>query len=150
MDSIENFRGRYEFLSNFYRHTIVGAGGIPYTTNEAAFQAAKTTNLLERCLIAAAPRPEEAKRRGRLITLRPDWDDSGRHIVMRAVLRAKFADPNLSRQLLATGAARLVEGNRWHDDFWGDCRCGQARCARPGRNFLGRYLTQLRTELANR
>ncbi|RSN60523.1 DUF1768 domain-containing protein [Amycolatopsis sp. WAC 04182] len=149
MDSIEKFRGRYEFMSNFYRHTIVGTGGIPYPTNEAAFQAAKTPNLLERCLIASAPTPREAKRRGRLVSLRAGWNDTGRHVVMRAVLRAKFADPELSRLLLATGDARLVEGNRWHDQFWGDCRCGRAACARPGRNFLGRYLMELRTELAN-
>ncbi|WP_410585444.1 NADAR family protein [Amycolatopsis sp. lyj-108] len=149
MHTIEEFRGKYAFLSSFYRHTIVGAGGIPYRWNEAGYHAGKTRNLLERCLIAAAPTPSEAKRRGRLVTLRSDWNETHRHVVMRAVLRAKFADPNLSRQLLATGDAHLVEGNRWHDQFWGDCRCGRAVCARPGKNFLGRYLMQLRTELAN-
>lgn len=150
MDRIEDFRGHYSFLSNFYRHTIVGAGGIPYPTNEAAFQAAKTTDLLERYLIAAAPTPREAKRRGRAVTLRPGWDERGRHVVMRAVLRAKFADPGLSRKLLQTGDCLLVEGNRWHDQVFGDCRCGRRACALPGENFLGRYLMEVRKELASR
>ena len=46
---------------------------------------------------------------------------------------------------LATGGAVLVEGNTWHDNYWGCCTC--SRCAgRRGRNNLGRLLMKLRAE----
>jgi len=148
MTSIENFRGEHRFLSNFSESLIRGAGDICYPTAEAAFQGGKTRDMGARAKIAAAPTPEEAKRLGRRVRLIPDWDEH-RHVVMRAVLRAKFADPDLGRRLLDTGDAELVEGNRWHDQFWGCCRCGtRPLCADPGENWLGRHLMALRSDLA--
>ena len=42
------------------------------------------------------------------------------------------------------------EVDNWVDDNdWGDCRCGRARCATPGKNWLGRYLMDLRATLAD-
>ena len=40
---IDNFRGKYYFLSNFY-NAPVEYEGILYTNNEAAFQSAKLKN----------------------------------------------------------------------------------------------------------
>jgi len=37
---------------------------------------------------------------------------------MRAVLAAKFSDPDLRARLVATGSAELVEENTWGDRFW--------------------------------
>jgi hypothetical protein len=68
---------------------------------------------------------------------------------MDRALRAKFAPGSrLAERLVATGTAFLVEGNRWCDNHWGDCRCGRTRCAQPGLNVLGRMLMALRRELA--
>lgn len=149
MARIERFAGEYYFLSMFYRHEIRGANGLVYPSGEAAFHGGKNSDPKIRAWIAAAPTPREAKRRGRLVPLRPDWDEH-RHVVMRAVLNAKFADLNLANRLLATGDAALVEGNYWHDQYWGCCRCGRPACAEPGENWLGRHLTDLRDELAAR
>jgi ribA/ribD-fused uncharacterized protein len=149
MSRIERFAGEYRFLSNFYPHPIRGAHGLVYPTAEAAFHGGKTTIPSARAWIAAAPTPSVAKSRGRLVALRPDWDQH-RHVVMRAVLTAKFTDPHLANRLLATGDAVLIEGNSWHDQYWGCCRCGRPACAAPGKNWLGRYLMELRDEPAAR
>ncbi|HET6285771.1 MAG TPA: NADAR family protein [Amycolatopsis sp.] len=149
MERIEEFRGRYWFLSNFYplAQPIQGARGLLYPTSEAAFQGGKTNDPRERARIAAAPEPRIAKQLGRRVRLIDGWNEK-RHGVMRAVLRAKFSDPALAGLLAATGDAYLKETTTWHDNDWGCCRCGQAKCAEPGKNWLGLYLMDLRTELA--
>jgi ribA/ribD-fused uncharacterized protein len=145
-ETITRFSSGEEFLSNFSAHPVHW-DGITYRTAEAAFQAGKTLDPTERARIAAAPTPAAAKRIGQTLTLRPGWDDKGRHEVMRHVLAAKFTVPDLAARLLATGTTLLVEGNTWCDQFWGCCTCPHHR-AIPGRNWLGRYLMQLRTGLA--
>jgi predicted NAD-dependent protein-ADP-ribosyltransferase YbiA (DUF1768 family) len=62
---------------------------------------------------------------------------------MLTLLREKFRDWNLRDRLLNTGDAILIEGNTWHDTYWGHCIC--PRC-HGGANFLGILLTQVRTE----
>jgi predicted NAD-dependent protein-ADP-ribosyltransferase YbiA (DUF1768 family) len=74
---------------------VIGSGGIRYPTVEAAFQAGKTCDQETKLWIAQARTPEKAKRRSRAVSLVPGWDDNLRHVVMRAVLAAKFADPEL-------------------------------------------------------
>jgi hypothetical protein len=145
---IDSFRGEYWFLSMFSPVLIIGANNLAYRSGEAAFHGGKTSDPQIRAWIAAAPTPLEAKRRGRSrkVALRSDWD-SHRHVVMRAVLRQKFSRPELAELLVKTGDAELIEGNTWHDNDWGDCRCGRPACERPGENFLGRYLMELRSEL---
>lgn len=143
---ITRFAGRWAFLSNFHPAPLVWEQ-IEYPTSEHAFNAGKSLRMDERLWIAAAPTPGEAKRRGRSVHLRPCWDERVRYQVMAEVLRAKFADPQLAAQLLATGDATLVEGVTWHDQCWADCLCGRPQCARPGENHLGRLLMDLRAEL---
>jgi ribA/ribD-fused uncharacterized protein len=145
---IGQFRGAWEFLSNFYRSPLTWEG-IEYPTAEHAFQAGKTTSKADRRRVAAAGSPGEAKGRGRSLSLRPGWDERVRFEVMAAVLRAKFAHSDLHNRLLATGESELVEGNTWHDQVWGNCLCGSPACATPGQNHLGRLLVELRHELIN-
>ena len=100
-----------------------------------------------RLIIRNCSTPGAAKRMGRSIHLRADWD-AVRIDVMLTLLRAKFSIPTLAARLLDTGDAELVEGNTWHDNFWGDCHC--ARCAGiPGQNWLGAGLMVVRSELLN-
>lgn len=137
--TIDAFRGDYFFLSNF-SCSVVSFWDWSYPTVEHAFQAAKTTSLQMRAIIGTAPTPGEAKRLGRGVELRPDWE--GLKIpLMEHLLRQKFApnSPNAGR-LLATGDARLVEGNTWGDTFWGVC-------GGHGENWLGRLLMKVRTDL---
>jgi ribA/ribD-fused uncharacterized protein len=147
---IREFRGRWAFLSNFHPSPLVWEG-IQYPTAEHAFNAGKTVDLGQRAWVAAAPTPREAKRRGRTVALRPWWDAEVRFEVMAEVLEAKFGGhPGRVHALLATGDALLVEGNTWHDNTWGDCRCGRQVCIDPGRNALGVLLMGLRSDLVQK
>lgn len=148
--AIDRFAGRWGFLSNFHPSPLAWEG-LVYPTAEHAFQAGKVPAEVDtvRRWVAAAETPAQAKRRGRQVPLRPDWD-TVRLEVMASVLRAKFtANPDRQAQLATTGDHLLVEGNTWHDQFWGDCRCTRSVCRPAGANHLGRLLMNLRTELRN-
>lgn len=141
---IVEFDGENEFLSNFY-HSPIFYEGIVYPTNEHFFQAMKTLDPEERKKIAAADTPGQAKRMGRSVTLRPDWERI-KVDVMRTGLMLKFTDAALAKKLLDTGDEELVEGNWWHDQTWGSCFCAD-HCRTPGRNLLGMLLMELRKDL---
>ena len=140
---INCFDGKYAFLSNFYESPC-DFEGILYTTVEHAFQAAKTLDRNERLKIAVAETPGKAKRMGRSVTLRPDWEEI-KIDVMRQCLHSKFKDPDLVFALLDTGDEELVEGNTWHDNCWGNCTCEQC-VNKPGENKLGKLLMEIRKE----
>jgi ribA/ribD-fused uncharacterized protein len=138
---IDNFDGEFAFLSNFYPSPVAYEGA-QYPTIEHAFQAAKTLDQTERERVRLAATPGNAKRIGRRVHLREDWEEI-KVDVMRSLLAAKFSDERLKQNLLATRDATLVEGNTWHDNYWGDCRCD--RCGkRNGANMLGNLLMQVR------
>lgn len=145
----ELFRGELAFLSNFHEQGFYcEALSREVPTSEHAFMALKTVDPAQQAHILEAATPGEAKRRGRGVTLRPDWDAGARVWAMRTVLDSKFAVPDLRERLLATGTTKLVEVNEWHDQFWGDCWC-PSHVGNPGVNMLGELLMSLRTELRN-
>ena len=65
---------------------------------------------------------------------------------MQRGLREKFKDPELREMLLDTGDEELVEGNFWHDLWWGDCGCKKCKDV-PGKNILGKLLMELREKI---
>ena len=138
IDVIDKFRGDYAALSNF-APAQVWLEGRPYRSVEHAYQAAKTLDIYERARVRLAATPREARRIGRSVALRPDWDCS-RLGVMRRLLVQKFAQANFAEILLGTGDAELIEGNDWGDVFWGVCQ-GE------GKNYLGRMLMDIRVEI---
>ena len=142
---IKNFEGEYAFLSNFYFSPMI-IDNVVYTTNEHFFQAMKSFNPKERQAITLAPTPGKAKRLGRKVSLRKDWEDI-KEEVMLIGLRHKFSNPDLRRKLLATGNEELIEGTTWHDNYWGICNC--EACGGQGKNRLGKLLMQVRKELAD-
>jgi ribA/ribD-fused uncharacterized protein len=137
------FNGKYRFLSNFYP-SVVEFEGIVYPTVEHAYQAAKTLDQETRRQIAQAFSAAVAKKTGRTIYLREDWDDVKDSIMLR-LLRKKFRNDGLAGLLLDTGDLELVEYNYWHDRYWGVCEC--AGCGSVGKNMLGQFLMQVREEL---
>lgn len=140
MKTVAEFKGKYSFLSNFYPAPVVYEGH-QYPSVEHAYQAAKTPNISERFAIRDCPTPAMAKRRGRTVRKRADWEKV-KVSVMLELLRFKFiAHANFAEKLLATGDDELVEGNWWGDTFWGVCN-GE------GQNQLGLLLMQVRSELA--
>lgn len=144
---INRFNNAYAFLSNFY-HCRIEYDGAVFPTVENAFQAAKYVENNKPAVYQefASITPGEAKRRGRKLPLRRNWDNI-RLSIMEELLRNKFADAVLKQRLLATGNHELVEGNHWHDNFWGSCTCD--RCRNKGQNQLGKLLMKLRSEYRN-
>ena len=138
---INCFDGKWAFLSNFYWNEIEHEG-IVYPTNEHFFQAMKTLDNDERRQIANCLTPGQAKRMGRRVALRSDWE-SVKEDVMFLGLCLKFADEQLADWLLETGDEELVEGTTWHDNEWGNCSC--SKCANiKGKNKLGKSLMKIR------
>jgi ribA/ribD-fused uncharacterized protein len=136
---IQAFTGDHDFLSNFF-YAAVHWEGVEYPTVEHAFQAAKTDIASERRAIRECSSPSQAKRLGRRVELRDDWE-SVKVSIMESIVREKFtAHAELRAKLLATGDRRLVEGNTWNDTFWGVCRG-------HGKNHLGKILMRVRAEL---
>lgn len=112
--SISEFRGEYYFLSNFYSAPVT-YNGMCFENNEAAFQAAKCPErMTEFCRL----NPSEAKRLGRRVKLRGDWE-AVKDAVMYEICKAKFSqNPDLADKLVATKDAELIEGNTWGDRIW--------------------------------
>ena len=138
---IDSFQGPYRFLSNFWPAEIVFED-VTYPSVEHAYQAAKTLDIGERKRIANLPTASEAKKEGRKLTKRADWEQVKFH-VMEECVRYKFTHhAELKAQLLATGQAELIEGNDWGDKIWGVYQ-GE------GENRLGKILMKIREELRN-
>jgi ribA/ribD-fused uncharacterized protein len=139
--SIKSFTGQFAWLSNFYTSVIL-IDELTYPTVEHAFQAAKTLNLIEREAIRDARSPGVAKRMGRHVQLRTNWETI-KFDVMKNCLRAKFSVEPLRQLLLDTDNAHLEEGNTWGDTCWGTVNG-------HGANYLGRLLMEVRTELRSK
>lgn len=138
MKTIDSFNGPNRFLSNFWS-CCIAFDGHTYRTVEHAFQAAKTLDEDERRRIRNEHDAAGAKRLGKRVELREDWE-SIKVDVMRTLLRQKFGTDPLRSRLLRTGKAKLVEGNWWGDKFWGVCDG-------KGENHLGLLLMEIREEL---
>jgi ribA/ribD-fused uncharacterized protein len=144
METINSFSNEYQFLSNFYI-ADTEYEGIIYRSSEAAFQAAKTTDVAIRQEFAGLS-SAQAKLRGRTLKLREDWEII-KDQVMYDIVKDKFTrNPYLKSLLLQTNDALLIEGNWWHDNYWGDCSCDKCK-DKQGLNVLGVILMRVREEL---
>jgi hypothetical protein len=140
---IDGFFDEFRWLSNFHLCEIPYHRFI-YPSSENAFQAEKTI-LLSRRIPFTTCSPNEAKKEGRRLILRKGWENI-KLSRMEQILRIKFAIPELKEKLIATGNAGLIEGNYWHDNFWGDCRCYKCEDF-EGENQLGILLMKIRGEI---
>ncbi len=137
----EGFRDKLGFLSNFYSIAILYKNN-RYRSAEHAYQAAKTISEEDRIFVAAATNPGEAKRRGRKIVIREDWEDV-KWKIMWDIVYCKFDQhPNLQEKLLLTNDIKLVEFNTWHDTYYGCCTCNKHNGT--GENVLGKILMSVR------
>lgn len=147
------FKGKYNFLSNFYPCKIEYQG-ITYNSVETYYVAMKCNNdqMIDgryytsadfRELVANMA-PGKAKQLGKVIKIRSDWDEK-RLGFMEWGLHEKFKIEELKEMLLSTGDVAIIEGNYWHDNFYGQCTC--EKCFGKGENNLGKLLMQIRSEL---
>ena len=133
---IDGFRGEFYFLSNFYPCKVT-YNGVAFKNSEAAFQAAKCWSRVEEFTHLNA---SDAKKLGREVEMREDWEIV-KNRIMHDVVLAKFSQSeDLRQKLVATGGAWLEEGNDWGDTYWGTVN-GR------GQNWLGLVLMSVREKL---
>ena len=144
-DIISSFRGDNAFLSNFYTINISIKGKV-WKSSEAMYMACKTTDSVMHEKIRLTTSAAQAKRLGKTVRLIDGWEHKKDEVMLKC-LRLKFTlNQECKDKLLATGTANLIEGNTWHDNYWGNCTC--PKCTQiTGRNQLGKTLMQVRSEL---
>lgn len=131
-------RDSYEFLSNFFHAPFYFAGEL-WPTAEHAYQAFKTNNEESREKILNARTPGGAKRLGKKVKIRPDWEEV-KFSIMEDIVRSKFKDRALKNRLLRTKDKTLIEDTTWGDTTWG------VDTGMVGRNWLGQILMKVRKE----
>ena len=117
-------------------------GNNEYESVEHFYQAGKAETVTDHNIVRLASGPGSAKRAGRAIKKRDDWDEV-RIAYMKLALTLKFDIDELGDMLLDTGDTYLEEGNDWKDTFWGTVHG-------VGENNLGRLLMQVRDEIPMR
>ena len=133
------FDGPFRFLSNFFLAPLVYEG-VLWSNSEAAYQAAKCANPDQKTWFYLLD-PGPAKRLGKKVKMRPDWEEI-KLSIMYDIVKAKFEqNPELRESLLST-TGHLEEGNTWGDKIWGTVN-------REGENNLGKILMRIRDELSN-
>ena len=151
---IGTFKGEFDWASNFYMKAPFYVGGQLFKSSEHYFAACKTTDANWCRWIIDGDRPADAKRLGQQCPIRPNWDVV-RVPTMADALWYKFIqNRDIQQKLTDTDTQEMVEGNWWHDNFWGDCHCNNKsgkhpECLNPGLNKLGLSLMNLRTYLQN-
>lgn len=141
-EPIESFSGEHFFLSNFYKsEAAIWYNGLYFPTVENAYQAAKSNDRdIQKMFVNI--KPGEAKRLGKKVTLRPNWERL-KLSIMTSLIAQKFdnqINPEMVQLLIDTGKRELIEGNTWGDVYWGVCN-GE------GSNHLGQILMSRRTQL---
>lgn len=146
-----SFSGDYGFLSNF---APIGFyyKGIHFNNSESAFQASKYLADTEEKTLEywekefSKLNPSEAKKKGRSIQLRKDWEFVKDDIMLDIVRNKFFQNSYWAKKLMETYDKYLEEGNWWHDNYWGVCYCEKCQDI-WARNKLGKILMQVRKEL---
>lgn len=134
------FKDEYEWLSNFSECKIEYEG-IKYPSVEHFYVAMKSTDPEIRSEVSKLTTPGKAKRFGRKLEIRPQWEDL-KVSIMKYALDEKYSQEPYKSLLIETGDIEIQEGNMWGDTFWGiDLESGE------GRNTLGKMIMSIRTEL---
>jgi ribA/ribD-fused uncharacterized protein len=138
---IDKFDNEYEFLSNFYKSPFIFDGTM-WPTMEHFYQAHKATNMADYVSISTAATPSIAKQLGGEIKIRDDWDDVKEGIMLRGLVYKFNMNIDLRDKLVET-EGELIEGNKWHDNYWGNCTCDKCKDI-EGQNKLGVMLMRIR------
>jgi ribA/ribD-fused uncharacterized protein len=155
---INSFRDEYRFLSNFYDSVIIINNKL-YKTVEHWYQASKADNEILHEYVRNLPKAGDTKRVWKKkniiipikgmkdgmmlpVKMRVDFHDI-KVDIMRQGLKCKFEILSLRKLLNQTKGKMLIEGNTWHDNFWGDCSCDICKNI-EGKNWLGKLLMEER------
>lgn len=139
---IKEFKNQYFFLSNFYEYPIY-YNKLVFCNAEAAFQAQKAINEKDQYKFINL-NASQARKLGKTIQLRKDWEEIKDNVMYEIVKRKFTINKELQQKLLETKEEELIEGNWWHDTYWGvDSKTG------IGQNKLGKILMKVREEVKN-
>lgn len=142
MTDIKGFTGEYRWLSNFWPSPFE-FNNYAWPTVEHAYVAHKAhpARLKNVYGLVIDMTPGQAKRYGRTITIRPDFDMIKLHLMQALQYRKYTTDDPVNEVLLQklreTGDRYIEETNTWGDTFWGVCN-GE------GHNHLGKIIMGIR------
>ena len=140
--AITTFRDEHGWLSNM-ADCEIKYGDLVFKSTEAFYQAMKTKDKDIRALFTKYD-GQTSKREGRKLSLRSDWEIV-KDDVMKFALSKKFSKEPFKSLLLSTGDVDIIEGNYWHDNYFGICSC--AKCGNKGLNKLGKMIMEIRNNL---
>ena len=141
-DSINQFKGEYDFWGNRYPCRILWEG-LEYRSAEVAFQASKCEDEKERKVYASCS-TDKAVLKGKEQTPYSGWEEA-KVGIMLSILKAKFEqNPTLMQKLSDTGNRVLLNGNNKQETFWGIDLYSWI-----GENHLGRILMDIRDKETN-
>lgn len=130
------FKDKYAFLSNMYECPVtVMIDNIIYTfkCSESAYQACKCPERVQEFVDLGG---YGAKRLGRKVQIRPDWEEL-KFGFMYTIVKAKFDQNPFLKLRLKALQGEIAEDNTWNDTYWGICNG-------IGENNLGKILMDLR------
>lgn len=172
---IDSFRGKYFFLSNFYRRKILWKGHW-FPTSEHAYHSEKSnseeykTQLMTQDEINKWNSTHDIKLKKELTTFEakafgslerlaelgivdPDWFDKSIDVMDEISMYKYTQNKDIRQMLIDTGSEILVEGNNWGDIFWGCIKSTDGTMnfkGQPiwvGQNHLGKSLMRVRSRL---
>jgi predicted NAD-dependent protein-ADP-ribosyltransferase YbiA (DUF1768 family) len=137
-----------DFLSNFWKSRVtLRAELVPGLTQDLVMNSVETAYQAASCAYPSDCRgfielsPLEAKHLRQKLKIRADWD-SVKDQVMLELVKEKFLNPKLARQLIETNNAPLMIENGSGDPYWDEAQFGY------GENRLERILMDVRDHLA--
>lgn len=143
--TVEEFQGKFRFLSNFYPSKI-SLFGYEFASVEHGYQAFKwdfvkgipedfRDEMIKRFTTKSDISAVKAKRMGKKVPVDVYYWDGYKITVMSNLIAEKFKIPELRELLKATRHLFLQEGNNWGDTYWGvDLKTGK------GQNNLGNLI----------
>jgi ribA/ribD-fused uncharacterized protein len=147
-------KGEWRVLSNMYEAPFQ-VDSVTYPTVEHYFQWAKAKQFGDGAIadkILKTPSAKSVKALGKKVKdfVKEEWDKT-KDGVMRTAVKAKFIQhPDLKTKLLETGKRPIGEASA-RDKYWGIGTSADTSKANdpskwPGKNVLGKILTELRSE----
>jgi len=142
---IDYFRDHYFFLSNFYPSKFI-VDDITFPTVEHFYQFKKISSYDDALSLLKEENPGKVKKMTRSLPIKYGWDNIKKSVMNIGVYEKFNQNIELKNKLISTYPSYIMEGNMWHDNYWGHCLCD--KCIKKNHyNVLGFILMKVRKEL---
>lgn len=144
-DVINKFVGPYAFLSFDYKSDeSFRYKGIDYATYAGAYYAQLKPDFTK--IFATLKNPYDVFQLANIIMKPEEETDIIAVENMKDIIHFRFSLPFYKSQLQKTKNLKLVFGNNFHDNFYGQCFCDKCKDIQ-GENILGKILMEERNNL---